>query len=78
MSSYTNSVLASVCVAAVLCVALPAQKLKVYILAGQSNMEGHAKVSTFGYIGEDPSTAPLLRKMQDANGKPTVCDDVWI
>jgi hypothetical protein len=78
MSSYTNRVLASVCVAAVLCVAMPAQKLKVYILAGQSNMEGHAKVSTFGYIGEDPSTAPLLRKMQDANGKPTVCDDVWI
>ena len=57
---------------------LHAQKLKVYILAGQSNMEGHAKVTTFGYIGEDPVTAPLLREMCDATGKPRVCDDVWI
>src|SRR5262245_21794322 len=34
--------------------------LKVYILAGQSNMEGHAKIETFDYIGDDPATAPLL------------------
>ncbi|MGB0742322.1 MAG: sialate O-acetylesterase, partial [Planctomycetaceae bacterium] len=27
--------------------------LKIYILAGQSNMEGHAKVETFDYIGDD-------------------------
>jgi len=58
--------------------AASAQKLKVYILAGQSNMEGHAKVSTFGYIGEDEKTVPLLTAMQDKNGKPRVCDDVWI
>ena len=31
--------------------------LRVYILAGQSNMEGHAKVETFDYIGDDPNTA---------------------
>ena len=29
--------------------------LKVFILAGQSNMEGHAKVETFDYIGDDPA-----------------------
>ena len=52
--------------------------LKVFILAGQSNMEGHAKVETFDYIGDDPATAPLLKQMRDANGKPTVCDHVWI
>ena len=34
------------------------KKLKVFILAGQSNMEGHAKVETFDYIGDDPATAP--------------------
>ena len=34
--------------------------LRVYILAGQSNMEGHAKVETFDYLGDDPATAPLL------------------
>jgi hypothetical protein len=32
---------------------LHAQPLKVFILAGQSNMEGHAKVETFDYIGDD-------------------------
>jgi len=61
---------------------LKAQKspkpLRVFILAGQSNMEGHAKVETFDYIGDDPATAPLLQKMRDSDGKPTVCDGVWI
>jgi hypothetical protein len=52
--------------------------LKVFILAGQSNMQGHAKVETFDYIGDDPATAPLLRQMRGADGKPRVCDHVWI
>ncbi len=52
--------------------------LKVFILAGQSNMEGHAKVETFDPIGDDPATAPLLRQMRDADGKPRVCDGAWI
>ena len=55
-----------------------AKPLKVFILAGQSNMEGHAKIQTFDYIGDDPATAPLLKQMRDASGKPTVCDNVWI
>ena len=53
-------------------------KVRVFILAGQSNMEGHAKVETFEYIGDDPETAPLLQKMRGANGEPAVCDNVWI
>jgi hypothetical protein len=52
--------------------------LKVFILAGQSNMEGHAKVETFDYIGDDPATAPLLAEMRSPDGKPRVCDHVWI
>ena len=52
--------------------------LRVYILAGQSNMEGHAKVETFDYIGDDPNTAPLLKQMQRPDGKPVVCERVWI
>lgn len=52
--------------------------VKVFILAGQSNMEGHAKVTTFDYIGDDPATAPLLRAMRNADGTPKVCDHVWI
>lgn len=52
--------------------------LKVFILAGQSNMEGHARIETFDYIGDDPATAPLLKRMRGADGQLTVCDHVWI
>jgi alpha-galactosidase len=67
--------------AALLCVLSPishAKPLKVFILAGQSNMQGHADISTFDYIGKDPLTAPILAAMRDAEGKPRVCDKVWI
>ena len=42
--------------------------LQVYVLVGQSNMQGHAKVQTFDYIGDDPKTAPLLARMCDDAG----------
>jgi Carbohydrate esterase, sialic acid-specific acetylesterase len=52
--------------------------LQVYILAGQSNMQGHAKVSTIEHIGLDPATKPMLEMMQNADGSSKVCDRVWI
>jgi alpha-galactosidase len=52
--------------------------LQIYILAGQSNMQGHAKISTFEHIGMDAATKPMLDRMIDAKGKPTVCQRVWI
>lgn len=55
-----------------------AQRLKVFILAGQSNMQGHARVSTFDHIGMDPKTAPMLAKMRNSDGTPVVCKRVWI
>ncbi|MGC3965964.1 MAG: sialate O-acetylesterase [Pirellulales bacterium] len=58
--------------------AAQAKPLKVFILAGQSNMQGHARIETFDYIGDDPATAPLLKQMRDADGNPRVCDGVWI
>jgi hypothetical protein len=58
--------------------ATPAKPLKVFILAGQSNMQGHAKVSTFDDLASDPKTAPLLKDMRDEAGKPRVSDRVWI
>ena len=67
--------------AALLCALSPssfAKPLKVFILAGQSNMQGHANTSTFDYIGKDPLTAPILAAMRDAQGKPRVCEKVWI
>ncbi len=48
--------------------------LKVFILAGQSNMEGHAKASTFDAMEWDPLTAPLLKEMRS----PKAYDKVWI
>ncbi len=52
--------------------------IKVFILAGQSNMEGPANVGTFDYIGDDLATAPLLKMMRGADGKPAVCEGAWI
>ena len=55
-----------------------AEPLRVFILAGQSNMQGHAQVRTFEHIGMDPATKPLLTEMQNADGSPRVLDRVWI
>lgn len=52
--------------------------LKVFILAGQSNMQGHANVSTLDSMADDPKTAPILKAIRGADGKPYVCDKVWI
>jgi alpha-galactosidase len=57
---------------------LHAKPLKVFILAGQSNMEGHAETYTFPAIAKDTKTADLYKEMVDAAGKPVVCKDVWI
>jgi len=55
-----------------------AKPLKVFILCGQSNMEGHAQTSTLPVIAKDPATADMYKEMVGADGKPVVCDDVWI
>jgi Carbohydrate esterase, sialic acid-specific acetylesterase len=52
--------------------------LKVFILAGQSNMQGHAEISTFDSMADDPKTAAILSEMRTADGKPRVCEKVWI
>ena len=55
-----------------------AKPLRVYILAGQSNMQGHAHVRTIDHIGMDPETAPMLKDMRNADGSDVVCSNVWI
>ena len=52
--------------------------LKVYLLVGQSNMQGHAQVRTFDHIGMDPKTAPILKAIRNADGTSKVCENVWI
>ena len=55
-----------------------AQPLQVFILAGQSNMQGHAHVRTFEHLGMDPASASLLAEMQNPDGTPKVLERVWI
>ena len=52
--------------------------LKVFILSGQSNMEGHAKISSFDHVGMDPKTAPILKEMRNEDGTSKILDRVWI
>ena len=54
--------------------------VKVFILAGQSNMDGQANVSTIDFLGEDPdpARAALLKKFKP-DGKTLVTrSDVWV
>ena len=59
-------------------VAAHGKPLKVYILVGQSNMQGHAKQSTLAGLAMDPETRPLYDKLVDADGKPRVHENVHI
>lgn len=52
--------------------------LKVFILAGQSNMQGHAQVSTIDAMQYHPAAAPLLSDIRSEDGTLKVCDQVWI
>ena len=63
--------------------------VKVFILAGQSNMEGQAVADlegkdyndgkgTLNMLMGDPAKAVLMRHLKDDQGRWTVRDDVWV
>jgi len=63
--------------------------VKVFILAGQSNMEGQSVVDlegkdynqgkgTLNYLMKDPAKAPLLKHLKNGQGQWTVREDVWV
>jgi hypothetical protein len=63
--------------------------VKVFVLAGQSNMEGQAVVDlggsdyndgrgTLASLMRDPIKGAMFRHLKDADGKWTVRDDVWV
>jgi alpha-galactosidase len=63
--------------------------VKVFILAGQSNMEGQGIVAanpnsknggkgTLEYLVKDPESAPSYKHLVDKDGKWVARDDVWI
>src|SRR5437764_2566778 len=55
----------------------PPKPVKVFILAGQSNMEGKAKVSLLEYQAGQPATRDLYKHLRK-DGKWVERDDVWI
>ena len=66
-----------------------AKPVKVFVLAGQSNMEGQAVVDldgkdyndgkgTLRFLLRDPAKAPLLEHLRKADGTWSVRDDVWV
>ena len=62
--------------------------VKVFILAGQSNMEGHGFIKadakrnggkgSLEYLTKDPATADKFKHLLGKDGKWAVRDDVWI
>jgi alpha-galactosidase len=55
----------------------PPKPVKVFILAGQSNMEGKAKVALMDYQAGQPATRDLYKDLRK-DEKWLVRDDVWI
>lgn len=52
--------------------------LKVFILAGQSNMDGQANVSTIDFLGEDKKYGHLLKVFKPDGKNLVTRDDVWV
>ena len=55
-----------------------AKPLKVYIMAGQSNMQGRARDHTLPHMKSHPDTAHMADKMVDEKGKFRPIKNVWI
>ena len=67
----------------------PPKPVKVFILAGQSNMEGQAVADldgkdyndgkgTLDALLKDPAKAPLVKHLKTDKGEWAVRDDVWV
>jgi hypothetical protein len=53
-------------------------KVKVFILAGQSNMKGHGQVRSLDHLGHHPVHGNLLKKLKQFDGSRVVRHDVAI
>lgn len=52
--------------------------VKVFILAGQSNMEGYGGIQTLDELGEHPALGGLLKQIKKADGSFVTRDDVFL
>ena len=71
-------ILISILIFTALSIHAAAKPLKIYLLVGQSNMQGHAAERTLEHLGMDPKTAPLLKAIRNADGTAKVQKNVWI
>jgi alpha-galactosidase len=55
-----------------------AKPIKVFILAGQSNMEGHGGAKTLDQLGEHPTHGYLLKNIKNDDGSFVVREDVFV
>lgn len=55
-----------------------AKPLKIYIMAGQSNMQGYVGPNTFPYMLEDPATVTLHNRLVAEDGKTKVHEGVHV
>jgi len=57
-----------------------AKSVKVFIMAGQSNMDGQADIRTIDFLGEDkdPARAALLKTFKPDGKNFMTRDDVWV
>ena len=58
--------------------AVQAKPLKIYLMAGQSNMTGMAKTTTLEHVKMFPVTAKEFADLFDANGKPVELSQVQV
>jgi len=59
-------------------VAAQKKPLKVFILVGQSNMQGHARIHTLEHVGTREDTKSIYEMLTTPDGSPKVHKDVWI
>lgn len=52
--------------------------VKVFILAGQSNMQGQGALKTLDWLGKHPTQGALLDKLKTKDGAYSVREDVWV
>ncbi len=52
--------------------------VKVFLLAGQSNMEGQGAVKTLDWLGEDRQYGHLLARIKNPDGSWKIRRDVWV
>ena len=87
MKNFCSFYIASLLLAAT-ALSADAKQLRVFILAGQSNMQGQGFIAadpkrnngkgSLEYLVKDPATAERFKQLIDKDGKWVVRNDVWI